>query len=121
MTIGLIRKAVPTKRCESGSVITNSAHGGFGRVPARAAESRRPNVIIDRAVEVDELPFIEEHNSGSCEGLAHRGEVIHRVLVSGGVTFTVSIAKPSLPNDLSPAHNGNRHRRNRPGCHLLLN
>src|SRR6185369_771988 len=121
MTIGLIGEAVPSKCCEAGSVVGNSAHSGFIRIPERTPDLRRLNVIIDRAVEIHALPFAENHDSSRSDSLAHRGKVIHRVLSGGNVVFAIGKAKALLPDDLSPAYHGDRDRRNRSCGQLLLN
>src|SRR3981189_89345 len=121
MTIGLIREAVSSKCCEAGSVIGNSAHSGFVRIPEQAPEPRRLNVIIDRAVEIYALVFAENHDSGRRDSLAHRRKVIHRMLSSGNLVFAISKAKALLPDYLSPAHHGDRDRRNRSYGQLFLN
>src|SRR5215204_2364288 len=121
MTIGLIREAVPTKRCEAGSVIGNSAHSGFVRVPERTPEPRRLNVIIDRVVEIYALSFAENHDSSRSDSLAYRRKVIHRMRSSGNVVFAISKAKALLPDNLSPTHHSDRDRRNRRCSQLFLN
>jgi hypothetical protein len=82
----------------------------LGRVPGGGVEFGPDEIIVHRAIQVELLPLMKNHERGGCKDLGDRGGVVHRVLGRRDAILPIRPAEPFFPQHFAFPGYRNRDR-----------